>query len=313
MGRVGREVNAVEATGLSKDYRGTAALSGMDLAIAPGEIVGLVGPDGAGKTTAIKLLAALLKPSAGRASVFGADTVRQPEAVRRQIGYMSQGFVLYPELTVRENLDFFSDLFRVGRSEKARRLEALLSFSRLGPFQGRLAGRLSGGMKQKLALSCALIHTPKLLLLDEPTTGVDPISRRELWKLLHEIWKGGVTMVVATPYMDEAERCGRVALMDKGRVLRCGSPDELKSGLGLSVYELEQEGSQDLQGMLAPLVDGLNRFGRKLHLYLRQPEPGLGRLEASLRGLGIGPGSLRRIEPSMEDVFLSLLPRTEEF
>lgn len=304
-------MNAVEAVGLSKSYRKAAALSGLDLAIAPGEIVGLVGPDGAGKTTAIKLLAALLRPTSGRAGVFGADTVRQPEAVRRQVGYMSQGFVLYPELTVRENLDFFSDLHLVGLRDKARRLEALLAFSRLGPFQDRLAGRLSGGMKQKLALSCALIHTPKLLLLDEPTTGVDPISRRELWKLLHEIWKEGVTMVVATPYMDEAERCSRVAFMDKGRMLRCGSPEELKSALGFSVFELEHDPQRDLQGLLAPMADGLNRFGSRLHLYLRDPEAGLKRLEAALRGLGIGPGSLRRIEPGMEDVFLSLLPKAE--
>ncbi len=305
-------MKAVETSGLSKSYRSTAALSGLDLAIAPGEIVGLVGPDGAGKTTAIKLLAALLRPSSGRASVFGADTVRDPEAVRRQIGYMSQGFVLYPELTVRENLDFFADLFRVGRREKARRLEALLAFSRLGPFQDRLAGQLSGGMKQKLALSCALIHTPRLLLLDEPTTGVDPVSRRELWKLLHEIWKDGVTMVVATPYMDEAERCSRVAFMDKGQVLRCGSPEELKSGLGLSVFEMEREGVRELQDALSPLVDGLNRFGRRLHLYLRHTQTQLPRLEEALGERGIGPGSLRRIEPSMEDVFLSLLPKGRE-
>ncbi len=303
-------MNAVEAVSLSKEYSGTTALSQMDLAIAPGEIVGLVGPDGAGKTTAIKLLAALLKPTSGRVSVFGADTVSQPETVRRQIGYMSQEFVLYPELTVRENLDFFSDLYGVQREQKAKRLEALLSFSRLGPFQERLAGRLSGGMKQKLALSCALIHTPKLLLLDEPTTGVDPISRRELWRLLHQIWKDGVTLVVSTPYLDEAERCSRVVFMDKGRLLGSGSPGELKSNFGLFVFELETPGDNDLAEKIMTLVDGLGRFGRKLHLYLRRPETG--RLESRLRHLGLDPGSLRRIEPSLEDVFLSQVSKSEE-
>lgn len=302
-------MHAILTESLTKKYRSLVALESLDLAVEPGDILGLVGPDGAGKSTIIKLLAALLKPTSGQAIIFGSDTLRQPEAVRRQIGYMSQGFVLYHELTVKENLDFFSDLYGVEPRQKAERLEALLSFSRLKPFQGRLAGLLSGGMKQKLALSCALIHTPKLLLLDEPTTGVDPISRRELWKLLHEIWKQGVTMVVATPYLDEAERCSRVAFMDKGRMLRCASPEELKSDLGFSVYELEMVATADIQRDIEPLVDGLSRFGRRLHLYLRQPEVGLKRLEAGLRGLGLGTIPLRRIEPRLEDVYLSLLSR----
>ncbi|HBE74034.1 MAG TPA: multidrug ABC transporter ATP-binding protein [candidate division Zixibacteria bacterium] len=299
---------AVETNKLAKSYKKVEALKPLDLAIEPGEIFGLVGPDGAGKTTAIKLLASLLRPTSGRAGVFGFDTASQPEAVRSQIGYMSQSFALYPELTVRENLDFFADIYRVKPGDKKTRLQELMDFSRLGPFRDRLAGKLSGGMKQKLAVSCALIHTPRLLLLDEPTTGIDPISRRELWKLLYDIWKGGVTIVVATPYMDEAERCGRVALMDGGRMLLCDTPEHLKSGLGLEVIEADHEEPTRIQELIAAWngVDGIHRFGRLLHLHLGDPSVQRPKLEAALRGTG---ARLRRIEPSLEDVFLAMTGR----
>lgn len=299
---------AVRTEKLSKRYRGAPALHGLDLTVEPGEILGLVGPDGAGKTTAIKLLAALLKPSSGRAEIFGIDTARRPEAARAQIGYMAQSFSLYPELTVSENLDFFADIYQVAPAQRQVRLSDLMGFSRLGPFRDRLAGKLSGGMRQKLAVSCALIHTPRLLLLDEPTTGVDPLSRRELWKLLFDIWKGGVTLVVATPYMDEAERCGRVALMDRGRLLRCDTPENLKSGLGLEVIEVVHPKPGSIQELLTAqnLVKAVHRFGGRLHLYLDDPPSQRPALEDALADCG---ARLRRIEPGLEDVFLTLTGR----
>jgi ABC-2 type transport system ATP-binding protein len=300
---------AVKAEALSKRFRQTVALEKLSLAIEPGEIFGLVGPDGAGKSTAIKLLASLLKPTSGRAFVFEHDTVRQPEAVRSQLGYMAQSFALYHELTVRENLDFFADIYQVKHDLKLARLQELMNFSRLEAYQDRLAGQLSGGMKQKLAVSCALIHTPKLLLLDEPTTGVDPVSRRELWRLLYDIWKKGVTIVLATPYMDEAERCSRVALMDGGRVLRCDTPSGLKSGLDFEVMELEHPDIQSIIELLSDseLADSLHRFGSRLHLFLKDPARQRPVLDSLLRKSGT---LLQPIAPSLEDVFLHLTART---
>jgi ABC-2 type transport system ATP-binding protein len=302
-------MQAVETINLTKSYKGTAALKTLDLAIAPGEIFGLVGPDGAGKTTIIKLLAALLRPSSGSANIFGQDTVREPEEARGHIGYMSQNYVLYPELTVAENLDFFADLYQVKGQEKDDRIAELMNFSRLGPFRDRLSGRLSGGMKQKLALSCALIHTPKLLLLDEPTTGVDPISRRELWKLLYEIWKKGVTIVLATPYMDEAERCSRVAFLNKGQVLLCDKPEIIKKQVGFRVYELELDQLQNGYELLvsAGIVRNAGLFGGHLHVHSERPERDLAEITELLKLNKIKVISQKQIEPSIEDVFLSFV------
>jgi ABC-2 type transport system ATP-binding protein len=303
------EMLAVETNKLTKSYKGTEALKPLDLSIAEGEIFGLVGPDGAGKTTIIKLLAALIRPSTGRARIFGQDTAKNPEEARRHIGYMSQSFVLYPELTVAENLDFFADLYQVSGDDKQKRMRELMAFSRLGPFQDRLSGRLSGGMKQKLALSCALIHTPKLLLLDEPTTGVDPISRRELWKLLYEIWKQGVTIILATPYMDEAERCSRIAFLNKGRVLLCDKPESIKAQVGFKVYQLEVTELQKAYDLLAKsrIVNNSGLFGGHLHVHLEQPEKELAQIAALFKQNGIMTTSQKQIEPSIEDVFLSLM------
>jgi ABC-2 type transport system ATP-binding protein len=300
---------AVEINKLGKKYKSLEALKPLDLGIEPGEIFGLVGPDGAGKTTVIKLLAALIRPSSGSAKIFGQDTSKDPEGARRHIGYMSQSFVLYPELTVSENLDFFSDLYQVTGDEKKKRMVELMAFSRLGPFKDRLSGKLSGGMKQKLALSCALIHTPKLLLLDEPTTGVDPISRRELWKLLYEIWKQGVTIILATPYMDEAERCSRIAFLNKGQVLLCDKPENIKAGVGFKVYQLEVLELQKAYELLAKsqIARNAGLFGGHLHVHLDKPEQELAGMAALFRQNGIKVISQKQIEPSIEDVFLSLM------
>lgn len=300
---------AVETNKLTKSYKGAEALKPLDLPIAQGEIFGLVGPDGAGKTTIIKLLAALIRPTSGSAKIFGQDTSKDPEGARRHIGYMSQSFVLYPELTVSENLDFFSDLYQVTGAEKQKRMGELMAFSRLGPFKDRLAGKLSGGMKQKLALSCALIHTPKLLLLDEPTTGVDPISRRELWKLLYDIWKQGVTIILATPYMDEAERCSRIAFLNKGQVLLCDKPENIKAGVGFKVYQLEISDLQKGYDILAKsqTVKNAGLFGGHLHVHLDKPDQELAGMAALFKQNGIKVLSQKQIEPSIEDVFLSLM------
>jgi len=300
---------AVETNKLGKSYKSLEALKPLDLAIEPGEIFGLVGPDGAGKTTIIKLLAALIRPTTGSAKIFGQDTARDPEGARRHIGYMSQSFVLYPELTVAENLDFFADLYQVSGDEKQKRMGELMAFSRLSPFKDRLSGKLSGGMKQKLALSCALIHTPKLLLLDEPTTGVDPISRRELWKLLYEIWKQGVTIVMATPYMDEAERCSRIAFLNKGQVLLCNKPENIKAGVGFKVYQLEISDLQKGYDILAKsqTIKNAGLFGGHLHVHLERPEKDLAQITVLFKQNGIRVIAQKMIEPSIEDVFLSLM------
>ncbi|MBI4591359.1 MAG: ABC transporter ATP-binding protein [Candidatus Rokubacteria bacterium] len=227
----------IEAKGLARRFKEITAVAGVDLDVARGEICGLVGPNGAGKTTLLHLLAGLLDPTAGRATVLGHDTVRDAAALRPRLGYVSQEFTLYGTLSVEENLDFFADLHGVPAAVRARRKEELLAWSRLAPFRDRRAGRLSGGMQKKLHLCSTLVHEPDVLLLDEPTTGVDPASRRELWEILYDLAGRGLTLVVATPYMDEAERCHRVALIERGRILRCDTPDALKAGLGARSME----------------------------------------------------------------------------
>ncbi|MBI4442435.1 MAG: ABC transporter ATP-binding protein, partial [Acidobacteria bacterium] len=204
-------MTAIQTSRLSKSFADLAAVCDLTLTVNEGELFGLVGPDGAGKTTTMRLLASILEPSSGDAWVAGAHVVREVEAVKERIGYMSQRFGLYPDLTVAENIAFYADLYNVRSGDRKERLERLLAFSNLTPFQKRLAGQLSGGMKQKLALACALIHTPRVLLLDEPTCGVDPVSRRDFWRLLAELVHAGVTIFVSTAYLDEAERFHRMA------------------------------------------------------------------------------------------------------
>jgi ABC-2 type transport system ATP-binding protein len=298
----------VVARGLRKAWSGAVAVDGLDLEIARGEIFGLVGPDGAGKTTTIRILCGILDADAGTAAVVGHDLGRDPEAVKRRIGYMSQRFSLYGDLTVAENLQFFASLHRVPRPERRRREAELLEFSRLGPHRDRLAQNLSGGMKQKLALACTLIHTPEVLFLDEPTTGVDPVSRREFWKILYDLRRGGVSILVSTPYMDEAERCGRVALIDHGRIRVCDSPEHLKERMQGRLVELVARPQRRAKEVLSrlPGVIGIQVFGERLHLWL-----GDGSDEAAvcahLARHGIESCDTRTIAPGLEDVFVSLL------
>ena len=218
----------IRTEGLTKKFGPLTAVDSLDLEIQEGEIFGLVGPDGAGKTTTMRLLSAVLDPTGGQAWVYGKHIVKEAESVKDNSAYMAQRFGLYEDLTVRENMNFYSDIFGVPEREKADRFKRLLDFSGLTPFKNRLARDLSGGMKQKLGLSCALIHTPKVLFLDEPTNGVDPVSRRDFWQILYQLLKEKVTILFSTSYLDEAERCSRVGLMHKGKLLKCDIPDNIR-------------------------------------------------------------------------------------
>jgi ABC-2 type transport system ATP-binding protein len=227
----------IETHGLTRRFGDLTAVDALDLSVSPGEMFGLVGPDGAGKTTTLRMLCGLLDPTAGSARVAGCDVVRNPQAVKDQIGYMAQRFGLYSDLTVAENMAFYADLFGVEGEDRRQLTDRLMQMTRMQPFAGRQAGKLSGGMKQKLALMCTLLHHPRILFLDEPTNGVDPVSRRDFWTILYELLKDGITIMMTTSYMDEAERFNRVGLVHKGRLLRCSSPDEMKRELGAESLE----------------------------------------------------------------------------
>ncbi len=228
----------VKADNISRRFGDLTAVDSLSLSVVEGELFGLVGSDGAGKTTTLRMLAGVLDPSAGELSVLGRTFPAGAEGARSHIGYMSQRFGLYPDLTVAENIRFYADIFGVGAAEFGGRNERLLAFSGLAPFTARQAGRLSGGMKQKLGLCCALIHKPRLLLLDEPTNGVDPLSRRDFWRILRDLHVEGVTVVVATAYLDEAGRCDRVGLLHDGRLIACGTPAKLTSNGTTSLEEV---------------------------------------------------------------------------
>jgi len=228
----------IKAVGLTKQFASLTAVDNLNLEVEEGEIFGLVGPDGAGKTTTMRLLTSILDPTKGEAWVCGKHTVKEAEALKESIAYMSQRFGLYEELSVIENINFYADVYGVARNKREETVDRLLGFSGLLPFKQRLAGKLSGGMKQKLGLACALIHTPKVLFLDEPTNGVDPVSRRDFWNILYGLLKEKVTIFCSTCYLDEAERCRRVGLMHKGKLLRCDYPDNIKKEC--SVKTLEQ-------------------------------------------------------------------------
>src|SRR5262245_849310 len=261
--------DAIITTGLTRSFGAVRALDGLDLRVPAGQIYGLIGPDGAGKTTALRVLCGALMPDGGQAHVAGIDVARDAEAVRRRIGYMPQRFSLYGDLTVRENLRFFADVYGVPRGEQPALMERLLAFSRLGPFQGRRADALSGGMKQKLALACTLIHRPQLLLLDEPTTGVDPVARREFWDILRDaVNRDGMTVLVATPYMDEADRCHTVGFMRGGKLMASGSPRDLQRLVPGVVLEVLVSPRQAAEPILraVPGVRQVQVFGDRLHL-----------------------------------------------
>ncbi len=292
---------------VTRKFGQIVAVDGASLEISKGEMVALVGPDGAGKTTLIRMLCGVTRPSSGGIHVLGLNAVAQPEAVKRRIGYLSQRFSLYGDLTIDENIEFFAEIH--GVFDYARRRNELLEFTRLTPFRTRLADQLSGGMKQKLALACTLIHTPEIILLDEPTTGVDPVSRRDFWKVLADLLHTGITILLSTPYLDEAERCSHVALMNKGRIMEMDTPPNLKKLMAGDVVEIVCERVRD--GMLTlrahPHVREVQAFGDRLNVVVENAGVDLPVIESALRNAGIAVTDRRTISPSLESVFVSLL------
>jgi ABC-2 type transport system ATP-binding protein len=301
----------VSARRLSRRFGAVAAVTEASFEVGRGEMFGLIGPDGAGKTTTLRLILGLLKPDSGAATTCGLDPARARRRLSSRVGYLSQRFSLYGDLTVDENVAFFAEIHDV--PDYAVRRDALLDMVRMTPFRQRLADRLSGGMKQKLALVCTLVHTPELLVLDEPTTGVDPVSRRDFWRLLSRLQREGLTLLLTTPYLDEAERCTRVAFMDHGRILTVASPDELRAGEPGVMLEVVAEPRREAAAVLreTPGVTEVEVFGERLHARLPDEAPGLGgaaaaeRVAGRLREAGIRVHSARPAPPSLEDVFIS--------
>jgi len=303
----------IRAAALRRTFGDLVAVAGVDLEVAEGEIFGLVGPDGAGKTTTMRMLTGLLPPTGGAAEVAGCDVVRDAERLKEHIGYMSQRFGLYPDLTVMENLDFYADIYGVPARERAARTERLLGFSNLTPFQDRLAGNLSGGMKQKLGLACALIHTPRVLFLDEPTNGVDPVSRRDFWRILYQLVRERVTIFVSTAYLDEAERCNRLALLHQGRLLGLGTPDAVKALMPGALLEVRTAAPRRTAALLRAELAGatVGLFGDRVHVAVADAAAAEAAVRRLVAGAGFALESLRPIEPSLEDVFVSVLAARE--
>ena len=307
-------MDAIRTENLTKVFDSFTAVDQLNLSVADGEIFGLVGPDGAGKTTTMRLLTAIMDPTAGEGWVSGHHTVREAEAIKEEIGYMSQRFGLYPDLTVMENIDFYSDIYGVPRKGRAAKIDRLLSFSNLTPFKKRHAGNLSGGMKQKLGLACALIHTPKVLFLDEPTNGVDPVSRRDFWRILYQLLREKVTIFVSTAYLDEAERCSRVGLIHKGKLLAVGTPDELKRLMRGTILEIRAAIPRRATVVLRKKLgaDSVSLFGDKVHVVTAAPEKAASDIERILGREGLEFVGVRPIEPALEDVFVSVLGAEKE-
>ena len=305
----------IETRNLGKQFKNLTAVNKLSLSIHKGEIFGLLGPDGAGKTTTIRMLCAIMDPSAGSARVAGFDTVKEPEEIKKRIGYMPQQFSLYGDLTVLENLVFFADVFQVGRQEREDRIARLLAFARLTEFKERRAAHLSGGMQKKLALACTLIHSPEIIFLDEPTTGVDPVSRREFWDILTELHLQGVTLFVSTPYMDEAERCSRVALMFEGSIVVCDAPAHIKGLVEGELLELRPDRLREASRIIEKLAGVLEvqTYGDLLHVFVDDVEQRVSLIQEALSEAGIVVQGLRQTRPRMEEAFISLIrKRTEE-
>lgn len=307
-------MNAIQAEHLTKSFDGFQAVRGLTFSVAEGEIFGLVGPDGAGKTTTMRLLTSIMEPSSGEAWVCGSHIVREAEKIKEKIGYMSQRFGLYSDLTVMENINFYADIYGEPRRGRREKIDRLLDFSNLAPFKDRRAGRLSGGMKQKLGLTCALIHTPKLLFLDEPTNGVDPVSRRDFWRILYQLLKEKVTIFVSTAYLDEAERCNRIGLLDKGTLLAQGTPDEIKGLMQGTILEIRASVPRRAVSILRREMgrDAVSLFGDKVHLVTTSSGKSSREVESILARENLELIGMREVKPDLEDVFISVLAERKE-
>ncbi len=297
---------AIIADGLTKSFPGVRAVDHLSFDVRAGEIFGLVGPDGAGKTTTLRMLAAVMPPDEGKAVVAGCDVIRDPEGAKHHLSYMPQRFGLYEDLTVDENIDFYADLFGVKRAERNERGAQLLRAAGMSEFRTRLAGKLSGGMKQKLGLVCALIHRPKVILLDEPTTGVDPVSRRDFWRILYELIAEGVAILTSTAYLDEAERCHRVALLHQGKLLFCDTPNSLKSKLGKSVLSIISPEARRLREELehAEGISSLMLTGDGLHVVVDDARRRIPEFETRLKKAQVPFEAIHQVTPSIEDLFV---------
>jgi drug efflux transport system ATP-binding protein len=295
----------IHAENLTRRFGELTAVDHLNLDVAEGEIFGLVGPDGAGKTTTMRLLCGLMDPTEGQAVVAGHDVTRELDQVKDQIGYMAQRFGLYTDLTVQENMDFYSDLFGITKRERGDMGARLLQMTRMEPFRKRPAGKLSGGMKQKLALMCTLLHKPRVLFLDEPTNGVDPVSRRDFWAILYQLVRGGLTVFVTTAYLDEAERANRVGFMYQGKMIRCDTPAALKRSIGETVYLISSDDHRKAISILEgqPGVLAVQPAGADLHLFI---DP---KVTSPERLAQVTPFGYRPIVPSLEDVFIALSRR----
>lgn len=302
---------AIRTTGLARSFGDVAAVARLDLEVRRGEMFGLVGPDGAGKSTAIRLLCGILRPTSGEGRVLGYDLGGEPEKIKGRIGYLSQNFTLYGDLTVDENIEFFAEIHGV-HDLRTRRNE-LLDFTRLTPFRRRLARALSGGMKKKLALACTLVHTPDLVFLDEPSTGVDPVSRGEFWNILSDILEQGVTIFMTSPYLDEVERCHRISLIHRGRTLMSGTPAEVRGALPGKVYDIECPSPAAAYAVLrtkwSPSCMVL--YGDRIHIWSRNGQRGAQEAVAMLDSHRAGPATLHEAQPSLEDALIGLVSTTE--
>jgi ABC-2 type transport system ATP-binding protein len=302
----GQPQSSIVALGLTKSFPGVHAVDGLSFDVRAGEIFGLVGPDGAGKTTTLRMLAGIMAPDTGNATIAGFDVVRDPEGAKHALSYMPQRFGLYEDLTVDENIRFYADLFGVNRSEREERSTQLLRAAGMSEFRKRLAGNLSGGMKQKLGLVCALIHRPKVILLDEPTTGVDPVSRRDFWRILYELVSEGVAILTSTAYLDEAERCHRVALLHQGKLLFCDTPANLKAAMGKDVLSVTSQDPRRLRTELES-ADGISSLvltGDGLHVVVDDASSRIPEFESRLKGANVPFDSIQQVAPTIEDLFV---------
>jgi ABC-2 type transport system ATP-binding protein len=298
--------SAIVAEGLTKSFPGVRAVDALSFDVGAGEIFGLVGPDGAGKTTTLRMLAGIMPPDAGKATVAGFDVARDPEGAKHALSYMPQRFGLYEDLTVDENIRFYADLFGVKRAGREERSIQLLEAAGMSEFRKRLASKLSGGMKQKLGLVCALIHRPKVILLDEPTTGVDPVSRRDFWRILYQLAAEGVAILTSTAYLDEAERCHRVALLHEGKLLFCDTPANLKAGMVKGVLSIIGPDPRGLRVQLedAEGISSLVLTGDALHVVVDDAARRIPELEARLKRANVPFDAIQQVAPTIEDLFV---------